>query len=80
MSDNDTYIAAVPVVDMFADPTYQRELDTNRARSYRAERDAALATLQQVREYIDTHEHPDDWGVPCVYTKGLRELLDGGAR
>ncbi|QHB37900.1 hypothetical protein SEA_OPIE_58 [Gordonia phage Opie] len=39
---------------------------------------AALAIIQQVREYIDRSEHRDSWGVPCVYTKDLRRILDGG--
>lgn len=30
----------------------------------------------RVVEYLDAHEHPDDWGVTCVYTRGLRALLE----
>lgn len=32
--------------------------------------------LKLVREYINSHEHTDDWNVPCVYTKRLRVLLN----
>lgn len=32
-------------------------------------------TLRLVREYIEAAEHPDDWNVPCVYTKRLRQIL-----
>jgi len=31
--------------------------------------------LEEVKAFIEFAEHPDDWGVPCVYTKRLRELL-----
>lgn len=31
--------------------------------------------LEAVREFIRSREHCDSWNVPCVYTKGLRELL-----
>jgi hypothetical protein len=35
----------------------------------------AYTDLEAVRDYIRTHEHRDDWGVPCVYTEKLRLLL-----
>lgn len=31
--------------------------------------------VDQIRAYIETREHPDDWGVPCIYVKDLREAL-----
>lgn len=31
--------------------------------------------LNAVHAYINENEHPDDWGVPCVYTKDLRAIL-----
>ena len=36
---------------------------------------AIEADRQQVRDYIEAREHPDDWGVPCIYTSRLRESL-----
>jgi hypothetical protein len=45
----------------------------------RQELEAALHTaadrLEAVQAYIERREHPDDWGVPCVYTDGLRTIL-----
>lgn len=32
--------------------------------------------IAAVIAYIETREHRDDWGVPCIYTNGLREILD----
>lgn len=37
--------------------------------------DSRFTDLDAVREYIRTHEHCDDWNVPCVYTRDLRFLL-----
>jgi hypothetical protein len=37
---------------------------------------AIEADRQQVRDYITAHEHPDDWGVPCIYVERLRKNLD----
>lgn len=31
--------------------------------------------VREVNLYIEVHDHPDDWGVPCVYTKDLRALI-----
>lgn len=37
---------------------------------------AIEADRAQVRAYIEAYEHPDDWNVPCIYTKRLREHLN----
>jgi hypothetical protein len=32
-------------------------------------------TLQMIRDYIWSAEHEDSWGVPCVYTDRLRQIV-----
>lgn len=32
--------------------------------------------LEWIRNFIREREHVDDWDVPCVYTKALREFLE----
>lgn len=50
--------------------------DNATQRTLRAVMVAAIeADRHQIREYLDEHEHPDDWGVTCVYTRRLREAL-----
>lgn len=39
------------------------------------QRDAALAVIERIRDEIKRGEHPDDWGVQCVYTKSLHAIL-----
>lgn len=42
---------------------------------WRDRAEQAETTLQKAKAYIEVHEHPDDWGVPCVYTKNLHVIL-----
>lgn len=58
---------------------YERGIFESSDLTARRENARLTAQLQAVREYVDEHEHPDDWNVLCVYTDGLRAILDAAA-
>jgi hypothetical protein len=53
--------------------TEDRAFDLGTVKGY----DEGRAELRaEVLAYLEANEHPDEWGVTCVYTKRLRVLLD----
>lgn len=50
----DTYIDVIPVTDMFADPTYQRELDTRRAERMARDWNRRLVGVLEVSDRGET--------------------------